>query len=736
METISRDVVDAICDGYCSDPFAYLGIHPISHGSDRVGIVIRVFNPYWQKVWIIPEDQPTARWEMEKRDPRGFFEWMSFDRTSPFSYQLYVSDQDGRETVCEDPYRFPSVLRDEDIYLFGKGDHRRLWEFLGSHIREIDGKKGVLFVVWAPNALRVSVVGDFNRWDGRVHPMRLHPSVGLWELFLPGLDAGVIYKYEIRSQQKGFQEMKADPVGFHFEKRPRTAGYVIREKDYRWGDGEWMSQRHQRQRLNKPIAIYEVHLGSWKRVPEEGHRWLTYEELAAQLPEYVAEMGFTHIELLPVMEHPLDESWGYQVTGYFAPTSRYGEPNGLRWLIDRCHQLGIGVLLDWVPAHFPKDMHGLVFFDGTNLYEYADWRGDHPDWGTKVFNFASPFVRNFLIASALFWLEEFHADGLRIDAVASLLYLDYSRKEGEWQPNQFGGKEHLEAIDFLRQLNQIVHERFPDTLMIAEESTAWPLVTRPPYIGGLGFDFKWNMGWMHDMLLYMSKDPIYRQYHHNNLTFSLWYAFSENFILPLSHDEVVHGKGSLLGKMPGDLWQKFANLRALYAYMYAHPGKKLLFMGSEIGQWREWDYASSLDWHLLQWESHQGIQKLIRDLNHLYKSEPALYEWDCDARGFEWVDFSDAAASVVSFLRWAADWRDCVLVVANFTPVVRYKYRIGVPCTGVWMEILNTDALHYNGSGVTNPPIAAEPIPWAGRPCSLSLTLPPLAVIFLKKMSD
>ncbi len=462
---------------------------------------------------------------------------------------------------------------------------------------------------------------------------------------------------------------------------------------------------------------------------------MTYRELAEQLVPYVKDMGFTHIELLPVMEHPLDESWGYQVTGYFAPTSRYGTPDDFKAFIDTCHQAGLGVILDWVPAHFPKDMHGLVFFDGTNLYEYGDWRGDHPDWHTKVFNFGRNEVRNFLIASALFWLLEYHADGLRIDAVASMLYLDYSRKPGEWQPNIYGGNEHLEAIDFLKRLNEVVHEQVPGILMVAEESTAWPMVTRPTYVGGLGFDFKWNMGWMHDTLFYFSKDPIYRKYHHGALTFSLWYAFSENFILPLSHDEVVHEKASLLGKMPGDLWQKFANLRALFGYMWAHPGKKLLFMGGEIAQWREWDYASSVDWHLLQWESHQGVQRLVRDLNWLYRNEPALHEWDCDHRGFEWIDFSDADNSVISFVRWAKDWRDCVVVVCNFTPVVRHDYRIGVPFGGVWKEVLNTDWQRYGGTRDEGhgTEVLAEELPWQNRPFSVRLNLPPLAVVYLKR---
>ncbi len=747
--TAPPDLVAAVCGSYCADPFAVLGMHrvDVQYGSAETtnAISVRVFAPFAESVAVRALDTDEVI-PLQRIHPEGFFEAIVWHRTEPFPYRVLMT-ANGATKEFYDPYAFPLLLSDFDLHLIAEGNHFRLWQVLGAHIVELPAPlgvsemvRGVRFAVWAPNAQRVSVVGDFNRWDGRVHPMRFRHEAGVWELFLPeqvlGGTEGVLYKFEVKGRYGGYLQLKADPVGFRHEVRPKTASIVWDLRHYRWSDNEWMTNRRERQGLDKPISIYEVHLGSWRRVPEEGNRWLTYRELAEQLVPYVRDMGFTHIELLPVMEHPLDESWGYQVTGYFAPTSRYGTPDDFRYFVDVCHQHGLGVLLDWVPAHFPKDMHGLVFFDGTNLYEYGDWRGDHPDWHTKVFNFGRTEVRNFLIASALFWLKEYHADGLRIDAVASMLYLDYSRKPGEWQPNIYGGNEHLEAIDFLKRLNEVVHAEVPDALMIAEESTAWPMVTRPTYVGGLGFDFKWNMGWMHDSLFYFGKDPIYRKYHHGALTFSLWYAFSENFILPLSHDEVVHGKASLLGKMPGDLWQKFANLRALLGWMFGHPGKKLLFMGSEIAQWREWDYASGLDWHLLQWESHQGIQRLVRDLNWFYRNEPAMHEWDCDQRGFEWIDFSDADNSVVSFIRWAKDWRDCVVAVCNFTPVVRHDYRIGVPFNGVWREVLNTDWQQYGGSHMTNGEVVAEALPWQNRPYSVRLTLPPLAVVFLKRVQQ
>jgi len=738
--TAPPELVAAVCGGYCHDPFSVLGMHKVSV-DQRLIVSVRTFYPFAREMAVRVLDSGEVV-PMQRIHSDGFFEALFWKRTEPFPYRLILTEDNGTVREFFDPYAFPLLLSDFDLYLIAQGEHRQLWKALGGHILELEapnsaGEKvrGVRFAVWAPNALRVSVVGDFNRWDGRVHPMRFRHEAGIWELFLPeallGGAESVLYKFEVKGRYAGYLQLKADPVGFFHEVRPKSASILWDLGRYRWNDEDWLSRRHEVQRLDKPIAIYEVHLGSWRR--GEGGRWLTYRELAEQLVPYVRDMGFTHIELLPVMEHPLDESWGYQVTGYFAPTSRYGTPDDFKAFVDACHQAGIGVFLDWVPAHFPKDMHGLVFFDGTNLYEYSDWRGDHPDWHTKVFNFGRTEVCNFLIASALFWLKEYHADGLRIDAVASMLYLDYSRKQGEWQPNIYGGNEHLEAIAFLKRLNEVIHAEVSDALTIAEESTAWPMVTRPTYVGGLGFDFKWNMGWMHDTLFYFSKDPIYRKYHHGALTFSLWYAFSENFILPLSHDEVVHGKASLLGKMPGELWQKFANLRALFGWMYGHPGKKLLFMGSEIAQWQEWNYASELDWHLLQWESHQGIQRLVRDLNWLYRTEPALREWDCDHRGFEWIDFHDADNSVVSFVRWAKDWRDCVVVVCNFTPVLRKNYRIGVPFNGTWWEVLNTDWAQYGGSNLSNGEVTAEPLPWQNRPYSLQLTLPPLSVLFLKR---
>ncbi len=737
--TAPPELVAAVCGGYCHDPFSVLGMHKVSV-DQRLIVSVRTFYPFAREMAVRVLDSGEVV-PMQRIHSDGFFEALFWKRTEPFPYRLILTEDNGTVREFFDPYAFPLFLSDFDLYLIAQGEHRQLWKALGGHILELEapnsaGEKvrGVRFAVWAPNALRVSVVGDFNRWDGRVHPMRFRHEAGIWELFLPeaflGGTEGLLYKFEVKGRYAGYLQLKADPVGFFHEVRPKSASIVWDLGRYRWNDEDWLSRRQEVQRLDKPIAIYEVHLGSWRR--GEGGRWLTYRELAEQLVPYVRDMGFTHIELLPVMEHPLDESWGYQVTGYFAPTSRYGTPDDFKAFVDACHQAGIGVFLDWVPAHFPKDMHGLVFFDGTNLYEYSDWRGDHPDWHTKVFNFGRTEVCNFLIASALFWLKEYHADGLRIDAVASMLYLDYSRKQGEWQPNIYGGNEHLEAIAFLKRLNEVIHAEVSDALTIAEESTAWPMVTRPTYVGGLGFDFKWNMGWMHDTLFYFSKDPIYRKYHHGALTFSLWYAFSENFILPLSHDEVVHGKASLLGKMPGGLWQKFANLRALFGWMYGHPGKKLLFMGNEIAQWQEWNYASELDWHLLQWESHQGIQRLVRDLNWLYRTEPALHEWDCDHRGFEWIDFHDADNSVVSFVRWAKDWRECVVVVCNFTPVLRKNYRIGVPFNGTWWEVLNTDWAQYGGSNLSNGEVTAEPLPWQNRPYSLQLTLPPLSVMFLK----
>ncbi|HTR45462.1 MAG TPA: 1,4-alpha-glucan branching protein GlgB [Thermodesulfovibrionales bacterium] len=630
-----------------------------------------------------------------------------------------------------------TILTDFDLYLFGEGNHYRQYEKLGAHGVEIDGLRGVHFAVWAPNAKRVSVIGDFNGWNPKTHPMENLGASGIWVLFIPGIAEGVPYKYEIRSKVNKYVVQKSDPYGFFFELRPKSASVVCSIEGYAWNDASWMEERGRKDPLGSPLSVYEVHAGSWMRVPEEQSRWLTYRELAEKLIPYVREMGYTHIELLPVNEHPLDESWGYQAIGYFAPTSRFGEPKDFMYFVDQCHQAGIGVILDWVPAHFPTDGHGLGFFDGTCLYEHADPRqGFHPDWGTKIFNYGRNEVRGFLLSNALFWFEKYHIDGLRVDAVASMLYLDYSRKEGEWIPNRYGGRENLEAIDFIKRFNQVTHEQYPGILTIAEESTSWPHVSKPTYVGGLGFSMKWNMGWMNDTLEYFSKDPVHRKFHHGHLTFSLLYAFSENFVLPLSHDEVVHGKRSLLDKMPGDMWQKCANLRVLLGFLYGHPGKKLLFMGGEFGQGREWNFAESLDWHLLDFEPHRGLRRFATDLNRIYRAEPSLYEVDFDYRGFEWIDFHDTENSVVSFLRRGKDPRDFTVVVCNFTPVPRPGYRIGVPVPGFYREILNSDSTFYWGSDMGNGGgVLAEEVPFQLRPWSIPLTLPPLSVLFFKPES-
>ncbi len=626
-----------------------------------------------------------------------------------------------------------SLLTDHDVYLFREGSHFRLYEKLGSHRLAVDGVEGVLFAVWAPNARQVSVIGDFNGWNPQPHPMRVRgDSSGIWETFIPGLGDGTIYKYHITSHHHGYQVEKGDPFAVRWELPPRTAS-VVWSLDYPWNDGDWMQHRHQPNRLDAPWSIYEVHAGSWRRVPEEGNRHLSYRELGDQLADYMHHMGFTHVEFLPIMEHPFYGSWGYQTTGYFAPTSRFGTPQECMYMVERLHQRGIGVVLDWVPSHFPSDMHGLVYFDGTYLFEHMDpKRGFHPEWSSYIFNYGRHEVRAFLGSSAMFWLDRYHVDGLRVDAVASMLYLDYARKEGEWIHNPFGGKEDLDAIFFLRRLNESVYREHPDVQTAAEESTAWPMVSRPTYLGGLGFGMKWNMGWMHDTLYYMSRDSVHRKYHHNQLTFSIWYAFFENFVLPLSHDEVVYGKGSLINKMPGDDWQKFANLRALYGYMYGHPGKKLLFMGGEFAQWNEWHHDASLDWHLGQYGPHQGIQRWLRELNHLYRAEPALHQVDFGNEGFEWVDFHDWESSVISFLRKSHSG-EVVLVVLNFTPVPRTNYRVGVPRGGWWRELLNSDAPEYGGSGLGNfGGVEASPVPAQGHYHSLTLTLPPLGVLFFK----
>ncbi len=632
----------------------------------------------------------------------------------------------------------PTLLTEQDVYLFKEGNHFQLYDKLGSHLMEYEGQKGVYFAVWAPNAEKVSVIGDFNGWRRDDCPLTVRwDGSGIWEGFIPNLSPGATYKYFIKSAHSDYSVDKGDPYSFHWEIAPRTASRVW-DLEYEWHDQDWMQTRYQHNKLDAPISVYEMHLGSWKRVPEEGDRFLTYRELAPELVDYLKKTGFTHVEFLPVTEYPFYGSWGYQTVGYFAPTSRFGTPQDFMYLVDYLHQHGIGVILDIVPSHFPSDQHGLVYFDGTHLYEHQDPRkGFHPDWQSYIFNYGRNEVRNFLISSSLFWLEKYHIDGLRVDAVASMLYLDYSRKEGEWIPNEYGGRENIEAITFLRRLNEVVYERYPDVQTIAEESTAWPMVTRPTYLGGLGFGLKWNMGWMHDTLEYFSLDPVYRKFNQDSLTFSLLYAFNENFELPLSHDEVVHGKGSLLNKMSGDVWQKRANLRLLLGYMWTHPGKKLLFMGGEIGQWDEWKHDSSLDWHLLQYPEHEGIQKWVSDLNRVYRENPALHEVDFQAHGFQWIDCNDVQNSVFSFRRKDEHNKQDIIVVCNFTPVPRHNYRVGVPSAGYWQELLNSDAVEYGGSGHGNfGGRDTRPIPSHGYDDSISLTLPPLSIAVFMKHND
>ncbi len=708
-----------------ADPHAFLGAHPDGDG----GVVVRAFRPAARAVHVLLPGGERA--DLEAVGAEGVFEGTIDGATLPLDYELEVEYADDRTFTVGDPYRFLPTLGDVDLHLVGEGRHEELYEKLGAHVVEHQGVRGTAFAVWAPSARSVSVVGDFNSWDGRLHPMRSLGSSGVWELFLPGVGAGTNYKYEILAQS-GEIRLKADPVAFATEVPPKTASVVF-DPEHVWGDADWVDRRTVTDQLREPISIYEVHLGSWRLNPLEGNRSLTYLELADELAAYATDMGFTHIELLPVMAHPFSGSWGYQVTGYFAPTPHWGTPDDFRAFVDRLHQAGLGVILDWVPAHFPRDDFALARFDGSALYEHQDpRRGAHPDWGTLVFNYGRNEVRNFLLANALFWLREYHADGIRVDAVASMLYLDYSREEGEWVPNEFGGNEDLDAVAFLKEYNEVVHAREPGVISAAEESTAWPGVSRPVYLGGLGFGFKWNMGWMHDTLAYFAYEPIHRRWHHHELTFSLVYAFTENFILPLSHDEVVHGKGSMLQKMPGDRWQQFANLRALYAFMWAHPGKKLLFMGNEIAQEQEWSEERSLDWHLLEAPGHAGVQSLVRDLNRAYRDTPALYERDYDGTAFWWLEPNDAEASVFAFARIGEDARKPLVFVANLTPVPREGYRLGLPVPGRWREVVNTDASGYGGSGLGNlGGVDTEDHPWMGQYHSAVLTLPPLAAIWL-----
>jgi 1,4-alpha-glucan branching enzyme len=725
---LSADVIEALVNGQHGDPFGVLGPHPTPDAQ----VTVRAFLPHAQEVWLTING--AAGRPLERIHPAGLWA-TALPARWPLAYRFRVVDGSGQSYETEDPYRFPPTLTGYDLHLLGEGTHYRIYERLGAHPMRLDDVEGTLFAVWAPNAQRVSVVGDWNGWDGRHHPMRLHPGNGIWELFLPGVGEGARYKFEILSRSGTPLALKADPYAVAFEPdRPRTASAVYDLDGYEWGDGAWMAERPRRQGLAQPMSVYEVHLGSWRRMAE-GTRFLDYRELGRQLGDYVSEMGFTHVELLPVMEHPFYGSWGYQTIGYYAPTRRYGSPKDFMAFVDQLHQRGIGVLLDWVPAHFPQDPHGLVYFDGTYLYEHEDPRlREQPDWGTRVFNYGRREVANFLLANALFWLDRYHIDGLRVDAVASMLYLDYSRKAGEWVPNIHGGRENLEAIAFIKRLNELVYGSQAGAITAAEESTEWPQVSRPVYLGGLGFGLKWNMGWMHDVLEYLRHEPVHRKYHHNQLTFGMLYAWTENFLLPLSHDEVVYGKGSLLRRMPGDDWQRFANLRLLYGYMWAYPGKKLLFMGGEFGQVNEWNHETSLDWHLLdQGPYHRGMKTLMADLNRIYRAAPALYEVDFEPAGFTWMDCNDSEQSVVSFVRYARNGGDLLLCVCNFTPVPRHGYRVGVPRGGFYAEALNTDSAAYGGSNLGNAGgVQSEGRRWHGQPHSVVLTLPPLAVVWFR----
>jgi 1,4-alpha-glucan branching enzyme len=712
--TVALETIGQLLEGRHENPFEVLGPHEVDHAGRRV-LAVRAFLPHSQQAWVI-DGAHKSPLPMRRIHPAGLFEAICPlpGGNGSSRYIIQVAEAGGKMTTMHDPYSFPHLLTGYDLHLLNEGTHWQAYNKLGAHVRKIDEVEGVNFAVWAPNATSVSVIGDFNNWDGRRHPMRKHIPSGFWH---------------------GDQVCdKSDPIGFAAEVPPRTASKVVDLSRYRWHDAEWLARRRETNWFKEPLSFYEVHLGSWKRPGDDPTRWLSYRELAHQLVDYVKEMGYTHLELLPVSEHPFSASWGYQTVGYYAVTSRYGTPHDFMYFVDLCHQNGIGVVLDWVPAHFPRDGHGLRRFDGTALYEHADPRqGEHRDWGTHIFNYGRHEVRNFLISNALFWFDKYHVDGLRVDAVASMLYLDYSRRDGDWIPNQYGGRENLSAIAFLKQFNEQVHLQHPGVLTVAEESTAWAGVSRPTYVGGLGFSLKWNMGWMNDTTSYMRHEPIHRKFHHDQLTFSLIYAFHENFVLPLSHDEVVHMKGSLLGQMPGDLWQKFANLRLLYSYMWTHPGKKLLFMGSEFGQWNEWDFDSGLQWDLLQWESHQGLQKCVADLNRLYRREKALSEVEFDGRGFHWIDCHNYDDSTLSYLRFAEDPNDFLVVACNFTPVPRTRHRLGVPKRCWYEEVFNSDSMYYGGSNLGNGPgIEADEIPCHGRPASIEVCLPPLATVVLK----
>jgi 1,4-alpha-glucan branching enzyme len=722
--------IEAILNGTHGDPFSVLGPHQtkgIDSGAD--GWEVRAFLPQAMDAAAIVGG---VAHPMRKTQSEGFF--VAPLSVDPADYKLHLTLWNGSVAVIEDPYRFPPLISDFDLHIHGEGTQYESYHTMGAHLVECQGVHGVRFVVWAPNAEVVGVVGDFNDWDERRHPMRLRTG-GVWEIFLPGVGPGANYKYSVRAPSRGFRQQKVDPYGFAMEVPPQSASIVSDLAAYEWNDRQWMDARAHKDHLNEPITIYEVHLGSWLRGPNNSY--LSYRELAGKLVEYAVRMGYTHLELLPIMEHPFSGSWGYQIVGFYAPTSRFGSPQDFMYFVDRCHQAGIGVIVDWVPGHFPKDAHGLARFDGTALYEHADPRkGEHKEWGTLIFNYGRNEVRTFLISNALFWLKVYHIDGLRVDAVASMLYLDYSRKPGEWIPNQYGGRENLEAIDFLRRFNELTHQ-VPGAITAAEESTSFTGVSHPTYLNGLGFTMKWNMGWMHDMLDYFSVDPVHRKYHHNNITFSMLYAFTENFILPISHDEVVHGKGSLLSKMPGDMWQKFANVRAFLAYMYGHPGKKLLFMGCEIGVWDEWYNERGLPWDILHYDFHRKLQAFVAELNRVYRAYPAFYEVDYHWAGFEWVDFRDVDGSTISFIRRPKSGKPFLLFVCNFTPVPRPHYRVGVPDPGVYREILNGDSEHWGGSNMGNGGhVGSEPVSYNGHYHSLSITLPPLAVVVFESPTN
>lgn len=731
LKEIHPDALNALVRGNHGSPFDILGPHQISAKT----ISLRTLRPTATKVFAVNK-ATTKKTEMTKDHEDGFFvakvrgestDWIG----NRYYYEAHL--QDGKTEIFHDPYAFnESRLSDFECYLFGEGRFRYSYEKFGAHLHEIEGVKGVNFVVWAPNAYRVSVVGSFNRWDERVHPMRKNGESGIWELFIPDLEVGEIYRYDIRSHNMGYRAQKSDPYGFFAELRPSNASVVVDLDTYIWNDDAWMKKRAENNPLNSPMSIYEVHLGSWRS--KNGNEWLSYRDLADQLVSYVKDMNYTHIELMPIAEHPLDASWGYQVTGYFAATSRFGKPEDFMYFMDQCHQNNIGVILDWVPAHFPKDGHGLSYFDGTHLYEHADPRkGEHPDWGTYIFNYGRNEVRNFLISNALFWLKKYHIDGLRVDAVSSMLYLDFGREHGEWLPNQYGGNENLDAVQFMQEANVVLNEECPGMITVAEESTAWPMVSRPTYLGGLGFTLKWNMGWMHDTLEYVKKDPVFRRYHHNKLTFSMMYAFSENFVLSLSHDEVVHLKGSLMEKMAGDWWQKFAGVRLLTGYQITHPGKVLMFMGQDISQWSEWSEKRSLDWHLLELDTHKKNQAWVRDINKLYTEQPALWERDFDPQGFRWIEPNDADNSTFSYIRFADDKSDFLVIVANFTPISRYNYCIGVPEAGFYQELLNSDSKHYGGGNVgNNGGVHTNEASSHGFPHSLTITVPPLGIVILQ----